>query len=67
MDPRQCSSVLTNIKTRHAELYDGNSKTFQILGSRGDKECIKPQELVWGGSVSKIQTGNFYRPLTWFL
>lgn len=38
MDIGSVPSVLTNITTRRAEPYDGNSKIFQFIVSTGDKE-----------------------------
>lgn len=55
-------SVAANITTRHDEPYDGNGQT-NLQEERGTKKLMSG----WGGSVNKIQTGNFYRPLTWYL
>ena len=55
MDPRQCS-ISANIKTRHAEQYDGNSKTFQITGSRDYLICLLRN--LYAGQEATVRTGH---------
>ena len=53
MDPRQCC-ISANIKTRHAEPYDGNSKTFQIIGSRDHLICLLRN--LYAGQEATVRT-----------